>query len=175
MKRDNIQGEDWEGIKMHKQYSFAAYILIGFGIYFLFNELNVLLVKDINFTTAILFIIGFSILLHSFKTKQSELIISGMFTTGMAIHFYCLSAIPNWKDHWAVYILIIGIALLFNFFKTKQGLFVSLIVILISLLFILSNKINNLFKSFFDLFGMGTTYWPLIFIGIGFFLLRTKK
>lgn len=154
---------------MNRKNSFIAYTLIGLGFYFLLKQLNIPLFSSFYAWPTIVIIIGVALLLHSYSAREYESLFSGTIILGIGIHFHGLHNYPRWIDHWAVYLLIIGVALLVRSLKTKTHFLSGIICTSISLFLILPVKIPQ-----FNWIHSYDLIWPLIIIFIGFYLLRQK-
>src|SRR5699024_11658523 len=95
--------------------------LIGLGIYFLIQQLDLQMFYYFYSIQTFLIIIGISFLIHSFSAREYEHIFTGDLLLGLGIHFHGLENYDFWLDHWSIYALIVGIAFLERFFKTKKG------------------------------------------------------
>lgn len=154
---------------MKRNNSFIAYIFIGLGIYFLLQQFNIPILNNFYAWPTIVIIIGVSLLLHSFSNQDYEALFSGTIMLGVGIHFHGLKNYPNWINHWAIYLLIIGIAFFVRYLKTKKGFLTGIILIGIALLFIFPIKITQL-----EWIKSTEVIWPLAIILIGVYLLRKK-
>src|SRR5690625_4129157 len=128
-------------VSMKKQNIFVAYLLIGFGIYFLMKQLHLSFFENFYTWSTFLIIIGIAFLLHSYSHREYNNIFSGVFLLGLGIHFHGLENYEFWLNHWSVYPLIIGIAFLIRYLKTKQGLLPGAILVGIALFMIFSIKL----------------------------------
>ncbi|MFD1039542.1 LiaI-LiaF-like domain-containing protein [Virgibacillus byunsanensis] len=160
---------------MKKQNTFAAYILIGIGIYFLLRELRIPIITDFYSWPTLLIIIGLAILIYSYSAKDYQHLFSGTIVLGIGIHFHGLNHYAFWIDHWAVYILIIGIAFFIRYLRTKQGLLPSVILVVISLMMIFSLQLPAWFSWIYVVFDYLDSFWPIILIGVGLYLLKKKR
>lgn len=160
---------------MKKQHLFTSYLLIGIGIFFLLRQLKVPIFTDFYSWPTFLIIIGFAFLFYSFKAKEYGQLFTGTFLLGLGIHFHGLKYYGFWIDHWAMYILILGIAFFVRFLKTKDGLLHSVILSGFALFIIYSNAIPASFPWLNDVFRLVETYWPVTLIVIGLFLLWRQK
>lgn len=157
---------------MKKQHQFAGYLLIGIGLYFLMRQFKIPIFTDFYSWPTLLIIIGIALVVHSYSTRDYNNLFSGTILLGLGIHFHGLNHYTFWINHWAVYPLIVGIAFLVRFFKTKRGLFLGLFLIIISLIMIYSVKLPNGFAVVLDYI---ESYWPIVLIIIGIYYLTKKK
>ncbi|WP_088050788.1 LiaI-LiaF-like domain-containing protein [Virgibacillus dakarensis] len=160
---------------MKKQNSFAGYLLIGIGGYFLLRELKVPIITDFYSWTTLLIIIGLALLIHSYSSKDYQNLFVGTIILGLGIHFHGMNHYAFWIDHWAVYPLIVGIAFIVRSLKTKKGLLPGVILIGGSLLLIFSIQLPAWFNWIYIIVDYLERYWPIAIIIIGIFLLKRKK
>ncbi|WP_047981686.1 LiaI-LiaF-like domain-containing protein [Ornithinibacillus contaminans] len=160
---------------MKNKNSFTAYLLIGIGLYFLFRQLKLPIFTDFYSWPTLLIIIGLALVIYSFQTKDYQQLFSGTIILGLGIHFHGIQHYVFWIDHWAMYPLIIGIAFLVRYFKTKQGLVPGLILIGLSSILIFSINIPTWFDWIYDIIDFIAIYWPVVLIGIGIYFLKKKK
>jgi hypothetical protein len=160
---------------MKKQNAFTAYILIGLGVYFLIRQLNLTIFQDFYSWPTFLMIIGLVFLIHSYSTKQYQHIFTGVLLLGLGIHFHGLENYDFWFDHWSAYALIVGVAFLVRFTKTKKGLIPAAVLIGIALLMIFSVTLPTWFNWIYIVADFLEAFWPVALIVIGVYLLRFKK
>lgn len=160
---------------MKKQHLFTGYLLIGIGIFFLLRQFKIPIITDFYSWPTFLIIIGLAFLIYSFKVKDYDQLFTGTFLLGLGIHFHGLKYYSFWIDHWAMYLLIIGIALFIRFLKTKKGFLQSVIISGIALIMMYSSFIPESFAWVNQIFYYVEKYWPVALIIIGLYFLRRKK
>lgn len=160
---------------MKRQNSFAAYILIGIGVYFLLRELKIPIITDFYSWPTLLIIIGIALLIHSYTSKDYQHLFSGTVVLGLGIHFHGLGHYSFWIDHWAVYPMIVGIAFVVRGLRTKKGVLTGILITGISILLLFSVRLPASFGWIYDLTAFLEKFWPLILIGIGVYWLKKKK
>ncbi|RKQ37927.1 LiaI-LiaF-like domain-containing protein [Oceanobacillus halophilus] len=160
---------------MKKQNSLIAYILIGIGLFFLLRQLKIPIITDFYSWQTILIIVGIILLFHSYSTKSYQNILSGTIVLGLGIHFHGLAHYRFWIDHWAVYILIVGIAFILRATKTKRGFIIGLLLTTLSILLIFSTKVPVYFQWIYDVVHLIEQFWPIILIIIGIYMIKKKK
>ena len=160
---------------MKKHNAFTAYILIGLGIYFLIQQLDLQMFDKFYSWPTFLIIIGISFLIHSFSAIEYEHIFTGVLLLGLGIHFHGLENYDFWFDNWSIYALIVGIAFLARFFKTKKGFVPGVILIGLSLLMIFSVTLPKGFDWLYGVQDFLATFWPVVLIVLGIYLLKFKK
>lgn len=160
---------------MKKQSSFIAYILIGIGVYFLIQQLDLVLFQKFYSWPTFLLIIGIAFLIHSFSTKEYHNIFVGVLLVGLGIHFHGLENYGFWFNHWSAYCLIVGLAFLARFWKTREGFLPGVILIGIAILMIFSVTLPSWFQWIYRVAEFLETFWPVALIAIGVYFLRFKK
>src|SRR5699024_5983790 len=108
---------------MKKQHAFVAYLLIGFGTYFLIRQLDLQL---------------FAYLIYGFTIKNEDAIFIGVILTGLGIHFHGIEYYRFWFDHWSIFALIFGLAYMIRFWRTKKGFIPGVILLTIAFFMIFS-------------------------------------
>ncbi|SET69731.1 hypothetical protein SAMN05216389_12137 [Oceanobacillus limi] len=160
---------------MKKSNPFIGYLLVGFGLYFLLKQLKVPIFTDFYSWPTLLIIIGIAFLIYSYRSKDYQNLFTGTLLLGLGIHFHGLEHYRFWIDHWAVYPLIVGIAFLIRYVKTKQGLLTSIILIGISVIMIFSIQLPSTFHWIYPIIQFLETYWPIALIIVGVYVLKKKK
>ena len=160
---------------MKKQNLFVAYLMIGLGIYFLLKQLDLPIFTNFYSWPTILMIIGVAALLHSNSSKDHQNLLSGIIVLGFGIHFHGLSNYNYWVDHWAVYPFIIGIAFIIRFLRTKNGLFIGIILVGFSSLMLFSISIPSWFNWIYSITELFEKFWPIAIIVLGIYLLNKKR
>ncbi|UJL44984.1 hypothetical protein KFZ58_11170 [Virgibacillus sp. NKC19-16] len=160
---------------MKKRNSLAAYILIGIGLFFLLRQLRIPIFTDFYSLPTLLIIIGVSLLLYSYTKKKYQLLFMGTIILSIGIHLHGLQHYSFWIDHWAVYLLIIGIAFIIRYMQTRDGLFAGILLIGISIILIFSIEVPEWLDWIYIVIDYIEDYWPIALIIIGIYLLRKKK
>lgn len=158
-----------------KKNGLFPYLLIGIGLFFLLREWKIPILTDFYSWPTLLIVVGLAFLIHSFTAKEYKNLFPGVILFGLGIHFHGLKHYPFWLDHWAVFTLIIGIAFLLQYWKSKKGLTPAIILLIISFIAIfIENKpewfvwINQAMNWIFQ-------SWPIVLIIGGIYLLFKKK
>ncbi|MGM8366339.1 LiaI-LiaF-like domain-containing protein [Virgibacillus sp. W0181] len=157
---------------MKKQNVFTAYVLIGTGVYFLIEQLQLSVFQNFYSWPTFLIIIGIAFLLHSYSTREYANLFTGTLLLGLGIHFHGLQNYSFWLDHWAVYPMIVGIAFLVRYLRTKRGLWTALILISISVFMIFSENIPEWLQWIYYIIDFIKTFWPIVLIVFGLYLLK---
>lgn len=160
---------------MKRQHSIGAYILIGIGLFFLLRQLKVPILTNFYSWQTIVIIIGLALIIHSYKTKSYQNIFSGIVILGIGIHFHGLEHYSFWIDHWAVFILIIGIAFLVRYTKTKDGFLYGILLSGLAILLLFPIDLPNWLNWIYILLDFVEGFWPIFLIIIGIYLLRREK
>nr|WP_173915993.1 DUF5668 domain-containing protein [Halobacillus sp. Marseille-Q1614] len=159
---------------MKKQNSFAGFLLIGLGAYFLLRQFNIPYLSALYSWPTILIIIGAALLLHNYFSKDPSTLLPGVILLGFGIHFHGLEQYPNWIDHWAVYTLIIGAGFLIKYLKAKSGLVPALVLLGLSIFALFSTSNPGWFSYISRLFTLIERFWPIVLLVAGFYLLKKK-
>ncbi|RXI98444.1 hypothetical protein DS745_19150 [Anaerobacillus alkaliphilus] len=158
---------------MKRQGIFPGVLLIGVGLIFLLQNYNIPFIQSVFSWPSILVIIGLAFLFQAYIGKDYHSIFTGILLVGLGIHFHGLHLFSFWPDHWAMFTLIIGVAFLFRYSKTKKdGLVPGVILLLISLVAFMYSEFVDLFGS---LYSYIENFWPIALIVGGIYLLFFRK
>ncbi|QSS99135.1 hypothetical protein IMZ31_13725 [Pontibacillus sp. ALD_SL1] len=160
---------------MKRQNTFSGLLLIGIGLYFLLREFQIPLLTQFYSWPTILMIIGIALLLHSYIAMEYDTLFSGGVLLGLGIHFHGLRNYSFWIDHWGIFPLIIGLSFLLRFQKTRKGIFPAIILITLSLFVIFASNKPGWFYWINVVVHFIETFWPLLLVGFGLYLLWFKK
>lgn len=160
---------------MKKQHTFAGFLLIGIGLYFLLRQLELPIITDFYSWPTLLIIIGLAFLIHSYTSKDYQKLFSGTIILGLGIHFHGVNHYAFWIDDWGVYPLIVGIAFIVRFLKTKKGLMPGLVLIGLSLLIIFAINLPPYLNWIYPVLEFLEKFWPIVLIGFGIYFLKRKK
>lgn len=161
--------------RLKKQNSFLGYILIGIGAFFLLKQLKIPIFTDFYSWPTLLIIIGLALIVYGYRSREYNSLFSGTIVLGLGVHFHGLTHYPFWIDHWAVYPLLVGIAFMVRALKLKKGMFVGLFLVAASLFMIYSIKLPEWFSWVDHIIEFFGSYWPIILIIMGVYLLMRKK
>ncbi|MFC4022625.1 LiaI-LiaF-like domain-containing protein [Oceanobacillus longus] len=159
---------------MKKTNSLLAYLLIGIGIYFLLREMKIPILTNFYSWQTLLIIIGLALLIHSYTSKTYQNLFVGTIVLGLGIHLHGVQHYSFWIDHWGVILLIIGIAFIVRYAKTKKGLLPGLLLILLAVLFIFSINLPAYFDWIYSIIDLLERFWPIVLIVIGFYLMKKQ-
>ena len=152
---------------MKKRGIFSGIILIGFGMYFLLERFS--LFPSFHTWPTLLFITGIAFLGQAYIGKDYSAILSGVVFTGIGVHFHLASRLSSWPDHISMVTFIIALGLLLQYIKTKQALLPTVLLFVLSIIFLFSHRLQQVFTSV--TFDSLIHIWPLSFILIGLYLL----
>ncbi len=160
---------------MKKQGVFPGIILIGIGSYFLLQQLNISVFSGFYSWQTLIFIIGAALLVQSYTSNDYSNIVAGVILIGFGIHFHSANTLSFWPKHYGMLVFIIALGLLLRYFKTKAGLFQSLLLLSISVLILYYDKFIKSLGFLENGFSFIIKFWPILLIGTGFYLLFIKK
>lgn len=153
---------------------FPGILLIGIGTYFLLRQLNFPFIEQAFTWPTLLLIIGLAFLAQGYSADHSS-IFPGIVLTGLGIHFHAMNLFGFWPDHWAIYLLIVGIAFLLKYQKTKNGLVPGLLLFTIGILGLFYDGIIE----WMGWIGKGVrwieAFWPAALIILGIYILFFRK
>lgn len=160
---------------MKKKHTFSGFLLIGIGLYFLLRQLELPIITDFYSWPTLLIIIGLAFLIHSYTSKDYQNLFSGTIILGLGIHFHGVNHYSFWIDNWGVYLLIVGIAFIVRFLKTKKGLVPGIILIGLSLIVIFAVNLPPYLNWIYPILELLERFWPIVLIGLGIYYLKRKK
>src|SRR5699024_4731800 len=107
--------------------------------------------------------------------NEFQHIFTGTLLIGLGIHFRGLEQYDFWLDHWSVFSLMVGLALLMRLFKTKRGRVLTCILFWTPLIMICSSSRPGWFDWRYDVAYSLETLWPLAQVVRRLYYLRFKK
>jgi hypothetical protein len=162
---------------MKNQRIFPGVILIGFGAYFLMQQMGITMFQAFFTWPTLLIIVGLAFLGQGYAAKDHEAILPGVIMAGFGLHFHLVNRITIWPHNTiGMLILIISIGFFLRFQKTSNGLFQAFLFLLIAVLLLFYDKIAGYLGLLQN--GLSTVwkFWPALLIIIGiYFLLKRKK
>lgn len=159
---------------MKNQRIFPGIILIGFGIFFFWQQANITLFAEYMTWPTLLMIVGFAFLYQGYSGKDYEAILPGVILTGFGLHFHVVNKLSIWPDASIAFILIIALGFLLRYQKVGNGLFQGVLFLAIAGLLLFYNQVIGWFGTF----GYGAVFgkfWPITLVLIGAYLLFFKK
>ncbi len=160
---------------MKQQRIFPGIILIGFGLYFYLQQVNILLFQNFFTWPTLLIIVGIAFLGQGYGERDYEAILPGTILVGFGLHFHIVKRLEIWPDHIGTFILIISLGFLLRYQKTRTGLFQGLLFLILSIILLFYDKVAGWLGVIEGSMGTAWEFWPVIIIGIGVFLLFSKK
>ncbi|WNB93250.1 DUF5668 domain-containing protein [Bacillus sp. NEB1478] len=157
---------------MKQQNKFSGIILLGIGLFFFAIRMNVEPIQQYLTWPTLLIIIGLALIVQANSGKESASLFSGVFLTGLGIHFHAAPIIESWPDPLQMITLLTGIAFLVQYKKTKEGLIPGLLLTLLSLWFIFF-KSNT--PSMQNIFADVENFWPIVLMILGAYLIFFRK
>jgi hypothetical protein len=157
---------------MKQQNKFSGIVLLGIGLFFFAMRMNVELIQPYLTWPTLLIIIGVALLVQANSGKDSASLFSGVFLTGLGIHFHAAPKVASWPDPLQMITLLTGIAFLIQYKKAKEGLIPGLLLTLLSLWFIFF-KSNT--PSMQNIFADVENFWPIILMVLGAYLIFFRK
>ena len=159
---------------MKRKHSLLAYLCIGIGIFLLLRELRIPFFVDLYSWQSFLIVIGIGIIIHSYTTKTYQNLYIGTLLFGIGIHLHGVKHYSFWIDDWSVYFIIIGLAFIIRYTKTKKGFFLGLFSILLGLLFLFSEQLSIYTSWLEPIVSLLERFWPILLILLGMFMLKRK-
>ena len=162
---------------MKNQRIFPGVILIGFGAYFLLQQLGITIFQSFFSWPTLLIIVGLAFLGQGYMAKDNEAILPGVIMTGFGLHFQLINRVSIWPQNTiGMLILTISIGFFLRFQKTNNGLFQAFLFLLIAVLLLFYAKIAGYLGLLQNGMSIVWKFWPALLIMIGiYFLLKKKK
>lgn len=160
---------------MKKQNVLPGIILIGFGLYFLLQQLEVHIFPGFYTWPTFLVIIGVALLGQAYSAKEYNNILPGVILFGFGLHFHMINLFSSWPDQIGMFVLIIAIGMLLRYQKTKVGLFQALFLLAVSGLVLFYNKVVSWLGLLESSASLIWRFWPAILLFAGVYLLFIKK
>jgi hypothetical protein len=157
---------------MKQQSKFSGFILLGIGLFFFAIRMNFDLIQPYLTWPTLIIIIGLALLLQASSGKDSASIFSGVFLTGLGIHFHAVTKIASWPEPLQMITLLTGIAFLIQYKKAKEGLIPGLLLTILSLWFIF---FNNNTPSVQNIFARVENLWPIVLMIVGAYFIFFRK
>lgn len=160
---------------MKKNNIFSGIILVGIGCYLLLQQLQIPVFTHFYSWPTLVIIVGIAFLVQAYSENNHGSILPGVILVGFGFHFHGINQLAFWPKQSGTLLFIIGLGLLLTYFKTKNGLFQSILVLIVSMLFLNYNRFMGWLDFLEGGFAFILNYWPLILVGIGVYLLFIKK
>ncbi|MBS4176170.1 LiaI-LiaF-like domain-containing protein [Lederbergia citrea] len=160
---------------MKKQTFFTGVILIGFGLYFLFQQFHFTLLADFYTWPTLLIIVGVGFLAQGYLGRLYDFILPGVVLTGIGIHFHIASKLDVWPDHSGIFLLLIALGLFLKYVKTGAGLFQGILFFAAAILLLFFDRLADWAgRQGYD-FTMISNIWPYFFIALGAYFLFVQR
>ncbi|MFT4416507.1 LiaI-LiaF-like domain-containing protein [Fredinandcohnia humi] len=160
---------------MKKNNLFSGIILVGVGCYLLLQQLNIPVLTGFYSWQTLVIILGIAFLIQSYVENNYSSLLPGVILVGFGFHFHVINQLTFWPKQPGTLLFIVGLGLLLTYFKTKNGLPQSILILIISLLFLNYGRFMGWLGFLEGGLSFILTYWPLLLVGIGFYLLFIKK
>lgn len=160
---------------MKRKRFFPGIVLIGFGVYFFLQQMQISLFEGFFSWPTLLFIIGVAFLFQAYGTKDDGAILPGVILTGFAVHFHVAGRMEFWPDHIGALLLIISLGFLLQYQKTGEGLLQALLFLIISSLFLFYEQVVNWVGLLESKISAAEKFWPLAMMALGAYFLLTRK
>ncbi|MBU8916651.1 hypothetical protein BGM25_11500 [Bacillus sp. FJAT-29953] len=161
---------------MKSQRIFPGIILIGFGAYFLLQQIGMTLFPAFFTWPTLMIIVGIAFLGQSYSGNDSEAVLPGVIMTGFGLHFHLAGHVSFWPQNTiGMLILIISIGFFLRFQKTGSGLFQAFLFLIVAVLLLFYDKIAGYFGLLQNGMSLVWKFWPVLLILIGIYFLFKKK
>jgi hypothetical protein len=162
---------------MKNQRIFPGVILIGFGAYFLLEQLEMTVFQQFLTWPTLLIIVGIAFLGQAYSAKDYEAILPGVIMTGFGLQFHLVNYFAFWPHNTiGMLILIISLGLFLRFLKVNNGLLQAFLFLVIAVLLLFYDKIAGYFGLLQNGISIVWKFWPILLIVGGiYFLLKKKK
>lgn len=158
---------------MRRQSVFPGVLFIGIGLYYLVQTLSLPISDQLTSWQIILILIGVGLILQGVISKEGAMIFPGVLIAGLGVHFYFVNKLALWPTTWGMYALILSIAYLASYYKTKKtGLIPGLLLLALAIIELLYTGFQFWLASTFSFIG---GFWPVILIAVGLYLVFKKK
>ncbi|MCJ8007009.1 hypothetical protein ACFFF5_00175 [Lederbergia wuyishanensis] len=160
---------------MKKKSYLSGVILIGFGIYFLFQQYHFSLFEGFYSWSTLLFIVGLGFLANGYLGKAYESILPGVVLTGLGLHFHIANKLDTWPDHSGIFLLLVALGILLTYVKTGTNLFQGIIFLAMATLLLFFDRLLVWANQQGHNLSSISQFWPFLFIILGAYFLFFKK
>jgi Domain of unknown function (DUF5668) len=161
---------------MKNQRIFPGIILIGFGAYFLLQQMAITIFPEFFTWPTLLIIVGIAFLGQGYSAGDSEAILPGVIMTGIGLHLHLAGDVSFWpNNNIGMLILTISIGCFLRFQKTNSGLFQAFLFLIIAVLLLFYDKITGYFGLLQNGMSFIWKFWPVLLIIVGIYFLFKKK
>ncbi|MQR88549.1 hypothetical protein GFV16_21985 [Bacillus megaterium] len=160
---------------MKKQSMFFGVLLVGFGIFFLLNELHMSIAAKIYTWPVLLILIGAALLTESALSQDHSNLLASYILITLGIHFYVSEQIPFWPTNISMVVFMVAISFLLSARKAKSGFFQGGTLLIIAILMMFSDRLKLFLPKVEDGVNYLTTFWPILLLLVGLYLLFFKR
>ncbi|KKI92289.1 hypothetical protein WQ54_09850 [Bacillus sp. SA1-12] len=150
-------------------------ILLGIGIFYSLQKLNIHLFENQQSWQGLLILLGAAFLISGHFEKDNTAILPGILLFGLGIHFIYQPKLPTWPDHPAAFLFILSIGMLLTAMRTKSGYATGLLLLAIGLFLHFFQTIIQSFSIVENGVKLIETYWSFLMILIGALLVFVKR
>jgi hypothetical protein len=160
---------------MKNQRIFPGIILIGFGVFFFWQQAEISLFAEFISWPSLLMIVGIAFLCQGYGGKEYESIFPGVILTGYGLHFHIVNRLSIWPNSLGVFILIVALGFLLRYQKLGTNLFYGILFLALAGLLLFYDKVMSWFGLLETNIATFAHLWPFALILIGVYLLFFKK
>jgi hypothetical protein len=162
---------------MKNQRIFPGVILIGFGAYFLLQQIGMTIFQQFFTWPTLIIIVGIAFLGQGYSAKDYEAILPGVIMFGFGLHFHLVNHISFWPQNTiGMLILIISLGFFLRFQKVNNGLSQAFLFLILAVLLLFYDKIAGYLGLLQNGMSIVWKFWPALLIVVGiYFLLKRKK
>ncbi|MED4027275.1 LiaI-LiaF-like domain-containing protein [Priestia megaterium] len=160
---------------MKKQSMFFGVLLVGFGIFFLLNELHMSIAAKVYTWPVLLILIGAALLTESALSQDHSNLLASYILITLGIHFYVSDQIPFWPTNISMVVFMVAISFLLSARKVKSGFFQGGTLLIIAILMMFSDRLKLFLPKVEDGVNYLTTFWPILLLLVGLYLLFFKR
>jgi len=160
---------------MKNQNIIPGIILIGFGIYYYLQQINLVLFDQFFTWPTLMAMVGIAFLVQGYRGKDYDSILPGVILFGFGFHLHIVGRLDIWPDHLGAFILIIALAFLLRYQKTGVGLFHGILFLILAALLLFYEQISIWLGTLESGFSLIWKFWPIAIVLIGIYLLFFKR
>lgn len=154
---------------------FFGVLLVGFGIFFLLNELHMSIAAKVYTWPVLLILIGAALLTESALSQDHSNLLASYILITLGIHFYVSKQIPFWPTNISMVVFMVAISFLLSARKVKSGFFQGGTLLIIAILMMFSDRLKLFLPKVEDGVNYLTTFWPILLLLVGLYLLFFKR
>ncbi len=154
---------------------FFGVLLVGFGIFFLLNELHMSIAAKVYTWPVLLILIGAALLTESALSQDHSNLLASYILITLGIHFYVSEQISFWPTNISMVVFMVAISFLLSARKAKSGFFQGGTLLIIAILMMFSDRLKLFLPKVEDGVNYLTTFWPILLLLVGLYLLFFKR